>query len=162
VFLQVGILVVFSHPKENAQEISDKGHHTKAAYHRSIGIEGKVSGGHQQGSHRRLLQHYGQLGVHAFLHPGLTAVAQDYERRAWDGEETCPVPGHRRAKGSERVQRLHQWLLSLSAVSTSHQPGQFEGELEKSDVEKLLHITVVLRKKNMALMETVSELKMAY
>jgi len=29
-------------------------------------------------------------------------------------------------------------------------------------VEKLLHITGVLRKKNMALMETVSELKMAY
>jgi len=41
-------------------------------------------------------------------------------------------------------------------------PGQFEGEQEKSDVEKLLHIMGVLRKKNIALMETVSEIKMAY
>jgi len=41
-------------------------------------------------------------------------------------------------------------------------PGQFEGEQEKSDVEKLLHVTGVLRKKNTALMETVSELNMAY
>ena len=41
-------------------------------------------------------------------------------------------------------------------------PGQFEGEQEKSDVEKILHVTGVLRKKNTALMETVSELKMAY
>ena len=41
-------------------------------------------------------------------------------------------------------------------------PGQFEGEQEKSDVEKLLHITSVLHKKNTTLMETVSELKMAY
>jgi hypothetical protein len=41
-------------------------------------------------------------------------------------------------------------------------PSQFEGEQEKSDVEKLLHITGVLRKKNTALMETMSELKMAY
>ena len=41
-------------------------------------------------------------------------------------------------------------------------PGQFEGEQEKSDVEKLLHVTSVLRKKNTALMDTVSELKMAY
>jgi len=41
-------------------------------------------------------------------------------------------------------------------------PGQFEGEQEKSDVEKLLHVTGVLRKKNTALMETVLELKMAY
>jgi len=41
-------------------------------------------------------------------------------------------------------------------------PGQFEGEQEKSDLEKLLHVTGVVRKKNTALMETVSELKMAY
>jgi len=41
-------------------------------------------------------------------------------------------------------------------------PGQFEGEEEKSDVEKLLHVTGVLHKKNTALMKTVSELKMAY
>jgi len=51
-----------------------------------------------------------------------------------------------------------------SVVSTSHQrpPGQFEGEQEKSDVEKLLHVTGVLRKKNTTLVETVLELKMAY
>jgi hypothetical protein len=41
-------------------------------------------------------------------------------------------------------------------------PSQFEGEQEKSDVEKLLHITGVLRKKKTALMETVLELKKAY
>jgi hypothetical protein len=41
-------------------------------------------------------------------------------------------------------------------------PGQLEGEQEKSDVEKQLHVTGVLRKKITALMETVSELKMAY
>jgi len=41
-------------------------------------------------------------------------------------------------------------------------PGQFEGEQEKSDVEKLVHVMGVLCKKNTALMETVSELKMAY
>jgi len=31
-------------------------------------------------------------------------------------------------------------------------PFQFEGEQEKSDVEKLLHVTGILRKKNAALM----------
>jgi len=41
-------------------------------------------------------------------------------------------------------------------------PGQFEGEQEKSNMEKLLHVTGVLRKKNTTLMETVLELKMAY
>jgi hypothetical protein len=41
-------------------------------------------------------------------------------------------------------------------------PGQFEGEQEKSNVEKLLHVTGVLHKKNTGLMETVLELKMAY
>jgi hypothetical protein len=41
-------------------------------------------------------------------------------------------------------------------------PGQFEGEQEKSDVEKLLHVTGVRCKKNTALMETVLELTMAY
>jgi len=40
--------------------------------------------------------------------------------------------------------------------------GQFEGQQEKSDVEKLLHVTGVLCKKNTALMETVLGLKMAY
>ena len=41
-------------------------------------------------------------------------------------------------------------------------PGQFEEEQEKSDMEKLLNVTGVLRKKNTALTGTVSELKMAY
>jgi len=59
VFLQTGILVGFSRPDENAREISDKGHHAKAAYHRPIGIEGQVSGEHQEGPHRRPLQHHG-------------------------------------------------------------------------------------------------------
>ena len=113
--------VVFSHPKENAQDISDKGHHAKAAYHRTIGVEGQVTGGHQQGSHRHLLKHHGQLGIHAFLYPGLTAVSQDSEHGARDGEETRLVYGHRRAEGPEGVQRLHQRLRSPSAVSTSHQ-----------------------------------------
>ena len=41
-------------------------------------------------------------------------------------------------------------------------PSQFEGEQEKSNVEKLLHVMGLLRKKSTALMETVSELMMAY
>jgi len=53
-------------------------------------------------------------------------------------------------------------LCRLSPPPIRCPPGQFEGEQEKSDVEKLLHTTGVLRKKNTALMETVSELKMAY
>ena len=50
----------------------------------------------------------------------------------------------------------------LSRPAIRGPPGQFEGEQEKSDMEKLLHITGVLRKKNTTLMETVSELKIAY
>jgi len=50
----------------------------------------------------------------------------------------------------------------LSPPPIRDPPGQFEQEQEKSDVEKLLHVTSVLRKKNTALMETMSELKMAY
>jgi len=50
----------------------------------------------------------------------------------------------------------------LSPPPFRGRPGQFEGEHEKSDVEKLLHVMGILRKKNTALMETVLELKMAY
>jgi len=41
-------------------------------------------------------------------------------------------------------------------------PSQFQGEQEKSEVEKLLHVTGILHKMNTALMEILSELKMAY
>ena len=50
----------------------------------------------------------------------------------------------------------------LSTPPIRGPPGQFKGEQEKSDVEKILHVTGVLRKKNMALVETVLELNMAY
>ena len=42
-------------------------------------------------------------------------------------------------------------------------PGQFEDDREeKTDVQKLLRITAILRDKNRVLEETVSELKMAH
>ena len=118
-FLQVRILVAFSHPKENAREISDKGFHAKAAYHRPIGIEGKVSSGTNKAP---ITISSNTTGSSVFT-PSYTSASPPFCKimsagpgmgkkliPSLDTEETYPIPG-----------RLHQRLCSPLAVSTSHQ-----------------------------------------